>query len=50
VKTSKMRLDFTANSFVLHTKIMKKCPKHFWKFWKQLTQKMYLNFMANSFV
>jgi len=33
----------------LHAKVLKMCPKHFCKLWRQITQKMHLNFTANSF-
>ena len=37
-------------ALILDAIIVKMRPKHFWKFWRRITQNMHQNFTANSFV
>ena len=50
VKSSKMHLNSRQATSFFYAKIMKMRPKHFCELWRRITQKLYLNFMANSFV
>ena len=49
-RTSKMRLNFMANSFALDTKNVRMHPEMFYKACTEKTSKMRLNFTANTFV